>query len=283
MDGSRTVRLYSAGATPEEPLVVLVRGLAGRDSTWDALRAALDVRDGRMAVGEFCYTVAPPLDQVARDLAGAVKEFTGRPVYLVGHSLGGAIARLAVEDPALDPGPVKLVVTLGSPADDALLAPLEEALAAADGALSREFSGRGVAPFRTILGLARSRLHRNATALRTLADRSSIGPIEHRSIVGTRAPLSPIVAELLRWTADAGAAKLPPGSPLMPVLKASIPPIASLESGAGDGVVSHASSAVPGIEPVRIAASHSELPGDPRAVDVVVRWLLSRRIRDLAV
>lgn len=283
VDNDGRIRIVSEGATPEEPLVVLVRGFAGRDSTWDALRAALDVRGGRMAVGEFRYTVAPPLDQVARDLAQAVKEFPGRPVYLVGHSLGGAIARLAVEDPALDPGPVKLVVSLGSPADDALLAPLEEGLAAAEHALGRERVGRRWVPVRAILGTLRTRLARNRRALRRLAERPRNGEIEVHAIVGTRAPLPPVVAELLRRTVDVGASMLPAGSPLTPVVKASIPPIASLESGAGDGVVSHASSAIPGIDPVRIAASHSDLPKDPRAVDTVVRWLLARRVRDLAL
>jgi hypothetical protein len=94
--------------------VLVVPGLLASDVSTAVLRRFLR-RLGYAAAGWDLGRNRGPTDQVVDELPGvltALAERTGRPVSLIGWSLGGIFAR---ELARRDPGHVRQVITLGSP------------------------------------------------------------------------------------------------------------------------------------------------------------------------
>jgi len=108
--------------------VLLVHGLADRASVFAALRRSL--RDlGAGPVIEVGYSLlSPDIRSSAQKLGTQIEQVhaeSGRPVCVIGYSLGGLIARYYVQRLG-DPRPVSLLVTLATPHSGtaaALLAP----------------------------------------------------------------------------------------------------------------------------------------------------------------
>ncbi|MCQ4079136.1 hypothetical protein NGB36_00515 [Streptomyces sp. RB6PN25] len=106
----------AASAGPGLP-VLLVHGLADRPSVFMALRRGL--RDcGAGALISVTNGVLPDIRQAARTLGDQVEQARvdsgGRPVCVIGHSLGGLIARYYVQRLGGD-AHVTLLITLGTP------------------------------------------------------------------------------------------------------------------------------------------------------------------------
>ncbi len=109
------------------PRVLLVHGLYHNNAAWLLFRRRLaraGLRDARF----FRYSSFDrPFEDLARDLAGRILEILaedpGRPLALVGHSLGGLLLRAAACDQRLRGGPACLL-TLGTPHRGSALARL---------------------------------------------------------------------------------------------------------------------------------------------------------------
>lgn len=121
----RTVEYHSAGTSkPGEPVVVLLTGFGGTIDYWQTVPAALASKSQVIAVnrpgygkssvadGDYALTAVEDIRAVAKAAAG------GRPVVLVGHSLGGLYANLYAR---LYPGEVAGVVFVDSTAPEAVL------------------------------------------------------------------------------------------------------------------------------------------------------------------
>ena len=106
-----------ADARSDTPLVVLVHGLNAHPGSVRNF-AALARRHG-LSCGVFRYPNDQPIDDSGRLLSRSLKTLAvrhrQRRVALVTHSMGGLVARAALEDPALDPGNVERLIMVAPP------------------------------------------------------------------------------------------------------------------------------------------------------------------------
>ena len=107
--------------------LVYVHGLAGAGSNFIALRTALALR-GRRRTYAIKFQRTQSLETLAGDLALYLRQVIGvnqlgdsAQLDVVAHSMGGVVARLALEDPALR-GRIATLITLGSPHSGTYLA-----------------------------------------------------------------------------------------------------------------------------------------------------------------
>jgi len=119
-------------AAPHPTPVVFVHGFFGDPTNFLLLRSYL-ASGGMRNFASFSYPPRLDYQRLARRLGHAIDEFclgTGaREVDIVGHSLGGLIARYLVE---MDPRcPVRRLVTLGAPYFASPMPPQEMAIFAA--------------------------------------------------------------------------------------------------------------------------------------------------------
>lgn len=108
----------------DKRLVILVHGL---QSSGSRSASMLDAPRRRgHACGVFDYPNDQPLGDSAQLLSRELRELARlqprREICLVAHSMGGLVARAAVEDPQLDPGNVRQLILLATPNQGSLLA-----------------------------------------------------------------------------------------------------------------------------------------------------------------
>jgi pimeloyl-ACP methyl ester carboxylesterase len=124
----------SPAAKRNETPVVLLHGYLGTEATWASLTGRLHSA-GYVNVFTLGYDSlsagVPELAAWLVDAARGVMKRAGQPrVHLIGHSLGGLIARYAVQELGLDTA-TRSVVTVGTPHRGTLLARLGPGPAAA--------------------------------------------------------------------------------------------------------------------------------------------------------
>src|SRR5262245_4283227 len=115
-----------------KPLCVLVHGVESDPSMWRDLQAWLGAPGRGVQVATFGYPNDEAVERVAAELASRLRALGAQPVALVGHSMGGLVARAVVEDQALDPGNVRVLVMTGTPNEGSNLAGFRFALELAD-------------------------------------------------------------------------------------------------------------------------------------------------------
>jgi len=117
-------------APATRPLVVVVHGLDSSPERCEALIAAM--RKEGLPCAAFRYPSNQPIEKSAKllsdDLKKLAKAQPGRDVSLVTSSMGGLVARAAVEDPELDPGNVRRLIMVAPPNHGSALARFEFAL-----------------------------------------------------------------------------------------------------------------------------------------------------------
>lgn len=121
------------------PPVLLIHGLYHNAGAWLFYRRWLK-RAGYFCVDTFQYSSwGTSFDELTGDLVGVIDGLyvrCGKPVILIGHSLGGLLARACAQDPS-SRGKIGALVTLGSPHQGSKLAAL------ALGGLGRSLIHRG--------------------------------------------------------------------------------------------------------------------------------------------
>lgn len=104
--------------------VVILHGLGSAPEKHASLSA--DLERAGLRVGEFAYPGDEPLDDSAKLLSHELKAFRREHpnvrLRMVTLSMGGLVARRALEDPALDPGNVVQLVMVGPPNHGSALA-----------------------------------------------------------------------------------------------------------------------------------------------------------------
>lgn len=104
--------------------VVILHGLGSTPEKHDSLAA--DLRRAGLRVGEFAYPGDEPLEDSAVLLSQELKKFRrehpGVRLRMITLSMGGLVARRALEDPELDPANVVQLVMIGPPNHGSALA-----------------------------------------------------------------------------------------------------------------------------------------------------------------
>ena len=259
-------QVVSAAATG--PRILLVHGLDEPGSIWDDLIPALG--DAGFEVWEFRYPNDQGIDRSADYLAERWGDLPGdRPVVLIGHSMGGLVARDFVSrlrhpvgEPPRGLGPaVSGVILVGTPNQGSEWARLRVWLELRDQfptGQGRRFSL--FAALRDGTGAAKIDLRPGSDFLRTLNARPWPDGVQLLAIEGRLLAPPDLSAGLDAAAAEAGSDDL---------RRRLMDWWSSIGDGLGDGVVTLDSARLPdGAEPLILDASHRGLlvrllPGDP--------------------
>lgn len=249
---------------PERLLVVLVHGVESSPESLDDLRHFLvDPARGRQ-VATFAYPNDASIDEIAAVFAARLRALGAQPVAVVGHSMGGLVARAAIENPRLDPGNVRKLVLIGTPNAGSSLAGLRIALEAksllADAGGERAFARELVAAFvehwQDGLGEAGGDLLPDSVFLTRLAARERNPRTDYHVVLGTRSLLTPEQLAAVQREVGARLATNRIGRLVRPKLERWLRDLDELVDGKGDGAVGVASGQLPGIEPVLVPLDH---------------------------
>ena len=114
-------------AAAGQNVAIIVHGLDSHPQRFASLAAAM--REAGVPWGAFRYPNDQPIADSAKLLAGELKRLAEkhprRGFALVTSSMGGLVARGAIENPELDPGNVRRLIMIAPPNHGSSLAPLE--------------------------------------------------------------------------------------------------------------------------------------------------------------
>jgi triacylglycerol lipase len=148
-----------------DDVVVLVHGFFATAGVFRPLRARLE-REAGARVATFTHAPGVRIRRIARNLARLVEQIPrGTRITIVGHSLGGVVARWYVQEIA-GHARIARTISLGSP-----------------------FHGIDVPPF-----LVGADLNPRSSLLRRIRDRARDSPVPHTSIVAAEDRLVPGIA-----------------------------------------------------------------------------------------
>jgi pimeloyl-ACP methyl ester carboxylesterase len=269
--GRRYELALPAQLDPGKPLCVLVHGVESDASVWTDLKDWLTAPGRSVQVATFAYPNDEAVERVAAELASRLRALGAQPVVLVGHSMGGLVARDVVEDPALDPGNVRVLVMTGTPNEGSNLAGFLFALELADvlremggdagahadvGPFARALVLAAIDHFRDGLGEAGGDLLPGSVCLAHLAARSRNPRVQYHLVLGTRSlltqeQLAAVQAAVRARLADRGLPQV-----VKPRLERWLADLDELVDGRGDGAVSVARGRLAGVEPVLVPLYH---------------------------
>jgi pimeloyl-ACP methyl ester carboxylesterase len=259
----------------ELPLVVAVHGLFSKS---DNVARILDLpRKTGLPCAEYSYSSRLPIGELAAALAEQLdrvrREQPERKVALVAHSMGGLVARAAIEDPALDPGNVCRLVMLATPNQGSRLADFNFALGVTNyigDAERRESVKFFSAVLEDTLGASSYDLRPDSTFLQKLNSRPRHPAAEYTLILGDRGWLSAEergkMADLVAESEEHGRfARLVRGG-----VNKLVADMNEVVEGQGDGAVSLERGKLAGVEDVLVFPfGHSEIIGASASEGVV--------------
>ncbi len=249
---------------PDRPLVVLVHGLESGPETLGELRDYLQAPPRRAQVATFAYPDDEAIDVIATAFAAKLHALGAQPIAIVAHSMGGLVARRAIEDTALDPGNVRTLILLGTPNHGSDLAGLRialelgQALGDVDDAshFARQLLDTCVARWRDGLGEAGGDLTPGSVFLTQLAARPRNPKATYHLVLGTHAPVRKPQLALVRGEVRARLDRNELGRIVRPHVEHWLEGLDEVVDGQGDGAVGVASGKLDGVEAVLVPRDH---------------------------
>lgn len=188
-------------------IVVLVHGYNSRPEKLAGLKSALQTTEvHHRVVWSFRYPNDGPVRDsgqlLASELARLRKAHPDARVVIVAHSMGGLVARTAIEDAELDPGNVEQLIMVATPNQGSLLAFLPGGFDLLEHLVKKRDAdvSRLKASLADGLNEARGDLRPGSEFLTELNARPRNPRITYSIILGSDAALSPeSVAELTQW------------------------------------------------------------------------------------
>ena len=192
----------------EKNLVVFVHGIESQPQELEGLLSM--VRDEGLPCAVFSYPNDQPIADSAkllsRELRQLAKDHPDRGVSLLTHSMGGLVARAAIEDGDLDPGNVRRLIMVAPPNHGSALArfsfglELHEHIA---GSIRKNKTGAFFAAVEDGLSEAAGDLTPNSPFLRELNARQRNPEVRYSIFLGTDAPFTEKELETLRQSVTA--------------------------------------------------------------------------------
>lgn len=197
-------------ADPKQHLVLVVHGFHSAPSQITGLIDA--VQETGLPLGTYAYPndqpIADSAQRLSRDLKTLAADHPERRIALVTHSMGGLVARAAVEDPQLDPGNVDKLIMVAPPTHGSQLARLSFGMGIWK-YLRRPEEASEISRFYAAVedGLAEAEhdLRPRSDFLRTLNARERNKKVRYSLFLGTDGPVSEEQLQLLRDAIDQGA------------------------------------------------------------------------------
>jgi len=271
-------------AAIEKPLVVLLHGLHSRPERVEAILK--DVRARGLPCAVLRYPNDQPIEASARLLAGELAAVRvrrpARPVALLTMSMGGLVARAAIEDPALDPGNVARLIMVAPPTHGSRLASFACALEWHEQLAElkeRAFVERFYGAIEDGLGEAGGDLAPGSPFLERLNARPRNPRVAYTIFLGTHAPLNAAAVEWMRAGAGAAAQRSRLAKFLGPKVDAYLADLDEVIRGKGDGAVAVARGRLAGVaDTVILDFDHLAMADDPSQPGSVelMRQILAR-------
>ena len=240
-------------ADPRLPMVIVVHGFnATPDSTMGLLKS---VRSAGYPCGTFAYPNDHKLHDSGRLLARELRRFgrlyPNRRVTLLCHSMGGLVAREAVENPRLDPGNVDRLILIAPPNGGSMLALLgtgadawEHWLARGGGWPWQRFSDSVIDG----LGEAVVDLQPGSRFLTELNARPRNRDVQYTVVLGTAGVLTEQERQRLRSSLRRALGHVPAADEYARRLDALVADLDELVAGKGDCVVAVSRGRLDGVD-----------------------------------
>lgn len=253
------------------PLIVALGGLDASPRVFD------DVLEEARRLGFPAATFSYPNDQpiaesarlLARELREVAREEPERQVTLVTHSMGGLVAREAIEDPELDPGNVRQLVQVAPPNRGSALAPLAfgmEVWEHARGREERELSERLYAAIEDGLSEASDDLEPGSPFLERLNARPRNPKVDYSILLGTGAPLGEGAIESWRRSVRKAGRKNRYARFFGAKLEDHLADLDELVRRKGDGAVAVSRGRLEGVSDIEVLDfHHASLSATPRS------------------
>lgn len=260
--------------TADKPLMMFFHGLKSHPSKFDDLR--IFMREAGFATAAVSYDD----HQSIRDSAAQINQIAGElftppsqpKLVLVGHSMGGLVAREWTENPKLRSNQIAALITVGTPhrgSNWASLPPLLDLFA--EGSVDSS-------------DLVDVLLHKpSAPGMRELAPESQFltemaarprqPNVQYTTIIGTGSPVTEVEVSKLRSTLQ----RLDQEGSMLRLIRPRIQPLLQsfdeLARGRGDGIVAVDRASIRGVDDVvKVERSHIDLISPPKACTQQPVW-----------
>jgi pimeloyl-ACP methyl ester carboxylesterase len=243
-------------------LVVLIHGYNSTSRSLEELRAELNHRGWPCA--KFDYPNDGPIDESGRLLSEELRRFAAdhpdQAVAIVAHSMGGLVARVAIENPDLESGSVRQLIMVGTPNQGSQMAHFACGLECCEQlVLRREYGAENLLRLSIADGLneARSDLKPDSMFLSDLNARDRNPNVHYSLLLGTKGPLTAAQLEELQSAVSAAAERNRVAQLLAPRVAEPLSDMEELLDGAGDGAVAVKRGRLEGVDDtVLLPVSH---------------------------
>jgi pimeloyl-ACP methyl ester carboxylesterase len=277
-----------AGSPSNRPLVVLIHGFNSSPERLAALRHAFHQAGYPTAALRYSSqeTIAKSAALLSQELRQLAREQPNRKIALVTHSMGGLVARGAIENPTLDPGNVSQLIMIAPPTHGTSCAYLSlpaELLCHTSGGRDHSLAHLVLTGIENGLSEARDDLKPDSAYLEALNSHSRNPRVQYTVLLGTGTMFTPYELSRARQIvhrcalADSFIAAIEPAC--QSVLSDFEDAVAE-----GDGVVSLSRGRLDGVpDTVLLGFNHWNAIGPPEAEPVAAlhREILSRLAGDV--
>ncbi len=240
------------------PLVVVVHGFNSSPQRFEPLVSAL--RESGFPCATYSYPDDQPIGDSADQLSADLKKFAAdspqRSIALITHSMGGLVARAAIEQSEMDPGNVKTLIMVAPPTQGSLLAYFAFGIDILDHIVGQERSAevtRFYAAVEDGLSEAKNDLKPNSSFLRRLNARARNPKVRYSIILGTGGHLTLEQVNALRSSLRTAKDESQVVGIFAPQLDEILADLDEVIRGKGDGVVAVKRGRLEGVTDVMLA------------------------------